>query len=332
MLLLFSVFIYNVNAAPTTVSFHGVGVTIDLSFSEEAHPGDNIWHNATLTANSPLTLYNLTLVIKAPVDSTWQEATAWSLLNRVLQANESRIEEMNFQLPSNANGTLQCYIYVSTNQSTDYLSTTFYTTRVSVLTFSEMQSLYNEMLANYTSLQADYDALLNDYNGLLANYSSLFANYTALLSEYNALSTQYNAQVSTYQTKLAQYNKLSDDYDTLNANYRSKITDLGALQSDYDELNATRYSIQASYDTLQTIYDGLNQTYTDLQTEFTTLQERISGSDSALNIDRIVMFIFVAAIAGLIGFIIYLKRKQAEPYVVIRKETVAVKQDEKPKE
>jgi predicted nuclease with TOPRIM domain len=328
-LLLFSGLIYSVGASTTTVSFRGGGVTIDLTFPEEAHPDDNIWHNATLTANTALTLHNLTLVIKAPVDSTWQDVTGWYLFNRVLQENESRMEEMNFQLPSNANGTLQCFIYINTNQSTDYLSTTFYTTRVSNLTFSEMQSLYYEMLANYTTLQADYETLLNEYNDLLANYTNLFDNYTALLSEHNDLLAKYNAQVATYQTLLANYNKLSGDYNTLDSNYRSKLDEYSALQSDYDLLNSTHNSLQTSYDTLQAVYDALNQTYTDLLSDLNNLQERISDSESNLNTDRIVMFIFVVTVACLIAFIVYLKRKKEEPYVVIRKETVAVKSDEK---
>ena len=70
----------------------------------------------------------------------------------------------------------------------------------------------------------------------------------------------------------------------------------------------------------------LNKTYTDLLGEFANLQER---SESALNSDRIVMFIFVIALVALVAFIIYLKRGKEEPYVVIRKETVSMNQDEK---
>jgi hypothetical protein len=324
ILLLFSAFMGSVNAEPTTVPFHGVGVTIDLSFSDEAHPGDSIWHNATLTANKPINL-NLTLVVNAPVDSIWQEATSWSLSNRVLPENATLSEEMNFQLPSNANGTLQCYIYVSTNQSTDYLSATFYTTRVSVLTFSEMQSLYNEMLANYTSL-------VEDYNGLLGNYSALLSDYEALLSQNNALSAQYASEVSAYETQKANYNALSTDYGNLESSYKALSNNYNGLQSDYASLNSTRNNIQGNYTLLDAAYKALNQTYVSLTAELNQLNAKITQSDNNLSTDRILMFVFVAAIAGLIGFIIYLKRKQAEPYVVIRKETVAVKQDEKPKE
>jgi hypothetical protein len=41
------------------------------------------------------------------------------------------------------------------------------------------------------------------------------------------------------------------------------------------------------------------------------------------------MFICIAAVAGLVAFVIYLKQKKPEPYVVIRKETVTMEQDEK---
>jgi len=74
MLLLFSAFICRVGAlSTTTVSFHGVGVTIDLTFPEEAHPSESITHNITITANVALTLQNFTIIIKAPVSSGWQE-------------------------------------------------------------------------------------------------------------------------------------------------------------------------------------------------------------------------------------------------------------------
>lgn len=334
VLLLFSTLMCSVGALPdTTVTFRGVGVTIDLTFPEEASPIDNsnIFHNLTITAYNYVNSLNITLFIYAPIDSTWQiiDPPHIILWPYPLGVNQSLpTAEINFTLPQNANGILKCTLYVQTNQTADYPSYTFYTTHVSEPTFSEMQSLYYDMLANYTSLQADYETLLSEYDGLLANYSSLFANYTELLSEYDALSAQYNAQVSTYQTLLDYYNKLSNDYDTLNANYRSKITELGDLQTDYDNLNLTRFSLQASYDTLQAIYGGLNQTYTDLQTELTNLQERINDSEGLLNSSRIVMFIFIITLAALIAFIVYIKRKKEEPYVVIRKETVSMKSDE----
>ena len=321
VLLLFSGLLCSVDAlSDTTVSFRGGGVTIGLTYPKEAYPNTTITHNITITSGTTVTLKNFTVVIKAPlVNSSWQvilDGTNVYEIPPELPQNYT----LTLPLPQDANGMLQCFIFVNTS-SIDDLSTTVYTTLVSDPTFSEIKSMYDALWEEYELLNANYTAL-NE------NFTILSANYTALLSEHNQLIADYNSKVSTYESLLAQYNKLSDDYEDLNANYRSKINELSALQADYGDLNSTRNSIQTSYNTLQAIYGGLNQTYTDLQTELSTLQQRIDDSVGELNIDRIIMFIFTVAVAALIGFIIYLKRKKEEPYVVIRKETVSMKSDE----
>jgi predicted nuclease with TOPRIM domain len=214
-------------------------------------------------------------------------------------------------------------MYVNTT-NINYLSTTFYTTKVSTITFSEWQIKYNELLANYTSLKSEYDTLLNEYNELLANYTSLVTDYATLLSEYNELLADYNSRVAAYEALLNDYNRLSSDYSTLNTKYRS-------LSDDFNSLNSTYYSVQASYDNLKADYDELNNIRTELLTAINDLNQRIAASESELNIDRVVMFIFTIAVAALVVLIMYIKRKKQEPYVVIRKETVAIKPDEKPK-
>ena len=318
VLLLFTGLVGSVNALSTsTVSFHGVGVTIDLSFPEEAQPSENIWHNATITANSALFVRNLTVVIKAPVNSSWQEVLMLKddQIARFIPADGSyQWFSGPIPLPKETNGKMHCFMYLNTSQSNDYVAGTFFTTLVSKPTFSEM-------LANYTALK-------NNYDSLLANYNSLFANYTTLDIEHNQLTTDYNSKVAAHALLLAQYNRLSSDNDALINNYESKVSELGALQTDYEDLNSTRYNLQSDFDLLQVVYNGLNQTYTDLQTEITTLQQSIDDSVGELNINRIIMFIFTVAVAVLIAFIIYLKRKKEEPYVVIRKETVSMKSDE----
>jgi hypothetical protein len=325
ILLLFSAFMGSVHAVPTTVSFSGSGVTIDLIFPDEAHPLETITHNLTITSNINVTLQTFTVSIKAPVNSSWQEIRKREEIGQSLLQNVPWEVPLSMALPQEANGTLSCSIYILTNQTAEPLSYTFYTTRVSVLTFSEMLSLYNEMLANYTSL-------VEDYNGLLDNYSSLLTDYETLLSQNNALSAQYASEVSAYETQKANYNALSTDYGNLESSYKALSNNYNGLQSDYASLNSTRNNIQGNYTLVDAAYKALNQTYVSLTAELNQLNAKITQSDNNLSTDRILMFVFVAAIAGLIGFIIYLKRKQAEPYVVIRKETVAVKQDEKPKE
>jgi predicted nuclease with TOPRIM domain len=378
MLLLFSAFMCIVDASPdSTVTFRGVGVTVDLTFPEEASPLDNIFHNLTITAYNYVNSLNITLLIYAPIDSTWQiidppHNILWLFPLNVNQSLPTA--EINFTLPQNTNGLLKCTVYVQTNQTTDYPAYTFYTTHVSEPTFSEMQNLYNEMLVNYTTLQANYTTLqekydglwvnytilfanytallslyeetwmnytklqanyttlLNDHDSLLANYTSLFNNYTTLYSERNQLLDYYNSRVEAYNSLLNQFNQRENeyttDYNTLNAKYTSQLSLSSALQSDFDSLNSTFFNVQGNYTDLQAFYDALNQTYTDLLDDLSSLQGRFSDSQSAVNNDRIIMFIFVITLVALIAFIIYLKREQEEPYVVIRKETVSVNQDE----
>ena len=350
--LLLSGLMVRVDASSTsTISLHGVRLTVDLTFPDEANPSESIWHNATITANTNLFLRNLTMVIKAPVNSSWQEA--WSgkdERNILMQEDDSFLWLMGpISLPEGTNGKLLCFMYLNTSQSTDYAAFSFYTTLVSEPTFSEMQTLYYEMLANYTSLQQDYETLLSDYNGLLADYSIVFDNYTTLLSEYDQLVTDhgtlqddyedlwgnYSSLYATYTAVLSERNQLDadlnikvSDYDTLYENYRAKTNELGNLQEIYSALNDTYYDLQTERDNLRTDITALNQTYINLQTDLAELQERFTDSEGELNSDRIVMFIFVITVAALITFIVYLKRKKEQPYVVIRKETVSMKSEE----
>lgn len=363
MMLVFSGFVYTAGASSsTTVSFRGGNVTIDLTFPEEAHPAESITHNVTITSTTAATLLNFTVVIKAPVSSGWQEIfNSRDTFPKPLPVSYS----LPLQLPQEANGTLYCFMFVNTT-SINYLSCTFYTTDVRVLTYNELLSEHNELLANYTDL-------LNQHNELLANFSNLFTEYSTLLGSYNSLLTEYDALNVTYHDLLVEhgtlnstYNALSVKYDTLNSTYNSLLYQnnalqlnynslnlsyhslqtnhnslqtsysslLGrnnALQVDFNSLNSTYYSVHASFDTLRADYDSLNQTYTALLTEINDLNQRMAFSESALNIDRVVMFIFIIAVAALVGLIMYLKRKKQEPYLVIRKETVAIKPDEKPK-
>jgi uncharacterized protein YozE (UPF0346 family) len=324
-LLLFSGLVYSVDASTTTASFRGGGVTIDLTFPEEAHSNIVITHNATITANADLSSINIGVLVYAPVNSNLQLIKNQPLSWGTLYENQSLpTTPIQILLPKQAKGTLYCIITVQTDQTTDTLSCKFYTTRVSELTFSEMQTLYNEILANYNSLHADYEALLGEYDGLWANYTSLLANYTALLSAHDSLINEYNSQVSTYEALLANYNELSNDYDTLNANYNARISDLGDLQTNYNELNITRYDLQASYNTLRTVYTALNDTYTELKNDLKSLQKDFNTSEGIVGADRVVMFIFIVTLAALIVFIVYIKMKKQEPYLVIRKETVNV--------
>ena len=325
ILLLLSGLLYKTCSSSTnTVSFDGVDVTIDLIFPEESRPNRTITHDVTITANTNLKLRNFTLFVYAPINSVLQYITNETVAFPSMQENQSLpVVNISIWLPENVNGRLYCLMYVETEISLiiEHSSCTFYTTLVSDPIFSEIQSAYD-------ALRDDYDSLNANYSALNETFYTVSKQYEALLEQNEDLSGDYDSLQANYASLLAQYNKLSEDYDDLNANYRSKIGELGDLQTNYDELNTPRNNLQTSLNTLQAIYDGLNQTYVDLQNEFAKLQQSFNDSASELTIDRIVMFIFIVVVAGLIVFIVYLKRKQEDPYLVIRKETVSMKSDE----
>lgn len=310
-----------------TITFEGGGVTINLTFPEHAHPNTYINHNVTINAHTNLTLQNFTLLIYAPENNALREVK-----NRTISwdfyENENLTSRIEVLLPQNTSGTLYCVMTVQTDKIVDSLSYKFYTTRISELTFDEMQNLYNKMLANYTTLQTDYETLLTKYEESLVNYTILLANYSAFLNDHNELLSEHNSTISIYESLLISYNGLSDDYSSLNDDYRLKINEYNGLQADYEELNSTRNNLQTSYTILQTVYEGLNQTHTNLLNELENLQEKINVSESALNIDRIVFFIFTITLVALIVLIVYIRRNKKEPYLVVRKELVTMKEED----
>jgi hypothetical protein len=329
VLLFFSGSLFTVDALPDqSISLHGVGITINLTFPEEAHPLDNISHNITITADTTLIVKEYTLLIYAPVNSIWQVVKNQTLTDYDLQQNQNFSSSAGFILPQDTNGTIWCFIYVLTDQSVDHFSATFPTTHVSVLTFTEIQSTFNELLSNYTILQSKYNMLLDNYNILLANYSGLLTDYESLLGQYNSLSTDYNYRVGIYEALQNTYNALSAEHKTLNSNYETILKKYNSLQSNFDSLNSTRNSLQASYDSLNNTYRSLNQTYFNLKTQNDDFNQTINESKKALSSDKIVMFVFIVTLVILILIIAYIKRRKTEPYMVIRKETVTMKPDE----
>ena len=348
VLLLLSTLTCSVGALPDpTVTFRGGGVTVDLTFPEEVHPNTTITHGVTITAaNGAVTVENFTLVIKAPVNSSLQqiyrspEPFSFELPEN---GSISMAPPPRFTLPQDADGKLYCFIFIQTNRTIDYVSYMLYTTQVREVTYSELLNAYNTLVDDYDILNNTCSQLLVDYVALNDTYNELLLSYATLNSTYYGLSDDYSDLNSTYKELLGQYANLNDTYNELYYEYSnvksardSLLGDISKLRSDYNLLNSTHYNLNETYYSLQAVYDELNQTYTGLLTDFNNLQDtynyleaRFTRSENDLNSDKIVMFIFIVAVAVLVAFIVYLKRKQQEPYVVIRKETVSVKPEEK---
>jgi len=280
-------------ATAPSLSFHGVGLTVNLTYPEEAHPNEEIYHNVTITSQTDLTLNNLTLIIYGTVNQTQQEITNL-LLSLPLIENSTLSTRINFTIPQETFGRLYCTLYARTSQDTDYLFTSFYTTHVHTITFSELLIDYNQLSTNYTNNKMIYNSLVVQYDNLDINKKAL-------------------------------------DKDNIFQIEKNRL-----LQLDYDSLNTNHTNIQETYKSLDQNYTDLNQINTDLKSDITSLQqliddkiEEIDVKDNSLNVDRNLMVVFIVILVGLIGLIIYLRNKQKEPYVVIRKETVSVKPKKK---
>ena len=328
-LILLSTLICGVWALPSpNASFQGGGITVDFKYPDEAHPNSNITHSVTVTANTNLSSIIMGVLIYAPVNSTLQllknQPLGWGALNE----NENFTTQIPVMLPEQVNGTLYCVISVQTDQTANTLSYGFYTTHVSELTFSEMQIKYDQMLSNYTQLQTAFDALLNDYNSLFVNYTATLDNYTSLISQFNQLQTMYDNKVTAYNSLISSNSQLSQDYSSLNSEYQASLSELAASKSDFESLNSNTTSLRNDYSHLQSVYDTLNQTYYNLLADLNTLQNDLVVSKGSANNSRIFVFIALMAIVALVALIVYLRKKEPEPYVVIRKETVAVEPEE----
>jgi hypothetical protein len=201
-LIIIAGFIYGAQASQTsTLTFSSAGVTIDSTFPEEAHPSEVVSHNVTITSTNPATLLSVAIVIKAQQGQSWQE-----IYNGTDTISQPLPKSYNLQisLPQWVNGRLYCSILIHTTNVGD-LSTIFYSTAVNEVTFSELQTLYSEILANYSSLKSDDIALISQYNELLANCSSL-------LADYNMLATQHGSLSSEYKSLESEYNQLNQTY------------------------------------------------------------------------------------------------------------------------
>ena len=308
----------SVTASSTSAfSFRSNNFTITIAFPEEAHPLEDVTHNVTITANTDLTSLELVIQIYASIGTTLQSIRNQSFSLDILGQDQILPIGIVFQAPQETNGLINCIINFSTSQSSDTASYSFLTTHVSSLTFTEIQSLYDQILTNYT-------ALLNEYNDLVGNYSSLLANYTNLFSNNTILQDNYNEQLAIYKSLQDSNNDLTNQFNTLNSNYQSKTADYNSLQTDYQTLNSTSNALQISYNDLQDAYNNLDHAYDELQAQEAAQQSSENGVNNLITI-IIILAIIIVALASLT---IYIKRKSKEPYIVIHKESPIKNLDE----
>jgi hypothetical protein len=257
-----------------------VGITVELVFPEEAHPEDNIDHNVTINSqtNPEIEVFNLT--IYGTINQTIQEIKSLFLS---LDLDAPYTKRINVSLPKETLGKLYCTLYAKTDQDTDYFFTSFFTTQVNPITFSELLVAYESKLLELEISKSRYD--------------SLFLEHSSLLGRHSTLEDDFESNVKTFNELLKNYTSL--------------------------ESNST--NIQGNFTILQNEFNSLNEVYDDLQVKIIDLERTIETSQNQLDTDRNLMIVFIIILVSLIGLIIYLRNKQKEPYVVIRKETVSMK-------
>lgn len=268
------------------MSFHGIGITVELVYPEEAHPEDSIDYNVTIASNTSPNLNFFNLTIYGTINQTLQEIKSL-IFSGWGELTDPITNRINVSIPKDTFGRLYCTLHAETDQDTDYLSTSFYTTHVNQPTFSE--------------LLVDYDQLLSDYSNKESLVISLRQELDDLDFDYSSLETDYELKSNLYQLLLI----------------------------DYENLNLTSSNLSQNYENLTSSFDLLTQDSISMQDYIETLEGQIEISNNTLNTDRNIMVVFIIILVGLIGLIIYLRNKQKEPYVVIRKETVSMKPEKK---
>lgn len=265
---------------------------MDVAFPQEAHPTDTITHNLTVTALRSITLYNFTVIVNVLVNQTWQRVY-YDYYPKALQQNESFVlPPLQFTLPQKASGRLSVYVYALVSVFGDSLEYTFDTTIVRDLTYGT------------------YDELMARYNLTLANYNQKLAEYNQTLAEYQNLSSSYDNLNSTYSLLLSDYGALLKQYENLTARHYNQTIDYDKLKTDYA--------------LLQTTYANLNTTYSQLSSETDDLQHKLDSYESDLTLTRNILYVCIAVAGILVIALVYLKKKKPSPYLVLRKETVAL--------
>ncbi len=110
---------------------------------------------------------------------------------------------------------------------------------------------------------------------------------------------------------LNQHKSLQATFQSLNSSYLAQEVTLDASEDDYDSLEAN--------------YTALKQTYDALKVDSNSLRTAIDKRDNELIMSRYSMYVLIVVVVALLALVVYLKKGKSDPYVIFRKETVALK-------
>jgi len=149
---------------------------------------------------------------------------------------------------------------------------------------TDLNSTYQRLLLNYTTLQENYDFLQERYNNLTASYNVLVADFDNLNLTYHSL--------------LFNYTQLLGDFDSLQSNYTS-------LQGNYSSLRSALDVLQEDYDALSSLCEGLNATYNAFMSRHEATLFRLSNT-------RDLMYAFIGATIFFIVTTIYFSKRKTK--------------------
>lgn len=212
-----------------SVSFTYGYIWGSLSFPEEAHPADSFTCNLTITAYIDVNIYNFTLEISGLTGEKWQTLRTEQILSRSLARDENLTPPpVMVTLPQNTSERLRYVIEASTDKG--FGTTTFYGTYVRSISYSDLYSLYEDLLTNYSVLRSDYDQILASYETLNATYGSVVKEYDTIQANINLLNASYRSLNATYSLLMSDYDSLQEHYDYIRALYDSSAGELNIIR------------------------------------------------------------------------------------------------------
>ena len=126
---------------------------------------------------------------------------------------------------------------------------------------NQLQTQYNDLFQNYTSLEIRFESVTANYTDLMATYQSLQANYVALSGEHTSLGANYSTLQGTYQNLLSQHDSLNTNYNTLQSDFNTLQNQYSSLQTSYNALELSFSNLQTSYNISQTQYNQYVSNY-----------------------------------------------------------------------
>jgi hypothetical protein len=143
-------------------------------------------------------------------------------------------------------------------------------------------------------IEVAYRNLLGYYNNLLVNFSTLNASYQQHLSDYSSLQQNHTTLQNNFNELLTEFNTLNTSYQQHLLNYTALQTNYGDLQEVFNSLNTSNLSLNSSYQALNASYNNLNISFTDYQQ---TTQNELANIKNILYVFIAVTVVLAAALA-----------------------------------